>query len=364
MKRTPLFEKHVGLGAKMVDFAGWEMPLYYTSIFEEVMAVRKSVGMFDVSHMGEFLVKGPEAVSFIDFLITNDFSSLPDGKAIYSVMCNENGGIIDDLVVYKVSPDEALMVVNAANIEKDFNWIKSHSKNFDVEILNISDTTALIAFQGPEAQETLQELVEDSLEEIAYYSFRKSIVAGVEALVSRTGYTGEDGFELMVETEDAPKVWDALMNLLRKVGGRPAGLGARDVCRLEATYLLYGQDMDESTNPLEVGLSWVVKLDKDFVGKEALLKAKEKVERKLVALELSGKRIARKGYEVLKNGERVGEITSGNFSPTLGKSIALALVSKSVKVGDQLEVAFPGGKLVEALVVKKPFYRGSVRREV
>ncbi|AIY86294.1 MULTISPECIES: glycine cleavage system aminomethyltransferase GcvT [unclassified Thermotoga] len=364
MKRTPLFEKHVGFGAKMVDFAGWEMPLYYTSIFEEVMAVRKSVGMFDVSHMGEFLVKGPEAVSFIDFLITNDFSSLPDGKAIYSVMCNENGGIIDDLVVYKVSPDEALMVVNAANIEKDFNWIKSHSKNFDVEVSNISDTTALIAFQGPKAQETLQELVEDGLEEIAYYSFRKSIVAGVEALVSRTGYTGEDGFELMLEAKNAPKVWDALMNLLRKIDGRPAGLGARDVCRLEATYLLYGQDMDESTNPFEVGLSWVVKLDKNFVGKEALLKAKEKVERKLVALELSGKRIARKGYEVSKNGERVGEITSGNFSPTLGKSIALALVSKSVKVGDQLEVVFPGGKLVEASVVKKPFYRGSVRREV
>jgi len=362
MKRTPLYERHVALGAKMVDFAGWIMPLYYSSIFEEVMAVRKSVGVFDVSHMGEIVVEGQETVDFVNFLVTNDFSAIPEGKAMYTVMCNETGGIVDDLVVYRISHEKAIMVVNAANIEKDYEWIKVHAKNFNVEVRNVSDETALVAFQGPKSQETLQRVVDIDLEGIGYYSFQWGRLDGERVLVSRTGYTGEDGFELMMNAESAAKIWDTLVEIAGNVDGNPAGLGARDVCRLEASYLLYGQDMDESTNPFEVGLSWVVKMNKDFVGKEALLKLKEKVERKLVALELSGRRIARKGYTVLKEGKEVGKITSGNFSPTLGKSIALALVSRCVKTGDRLEVVFPG-KNVEAHVVKKPFYRGSVRRE-
>ncbi|PLV57514.1 glycine cleavage system aminomethyltransferase GcvT [Thermotoga sp. SG1] len=362
MNRTPLYERHIALGAKMVDFAGWTMPLYYSSIFEEVMAVRKSVGVFDVSHMGEIVVEGQETVDFVNFLVTNDFSSVPEGKAMYTVMCNEAGGIVDDLVVYKISREKAIMVVNAANIEKDYEWIKTHSKNFNVEVRNVSDETALVAFQGPKSQEALQRVVNVDLEGIGYYSFQWGRLDGESVLVSRTGYTGEDGFELMMNAESAARIWDTLVEIAGAVDGKPAGLGARDVCRLEASYLLYGQDMDESTNPFEVGLSWVVKMNKDFVGKEALLELKEKVERKLVALELSGRRIARKGYIVLKEGKEVGTITSGNFSPTLGKSIALALVSRCVKTGDRLEVAFPG-KNVEAHVVKKPFYRGSVRRE-
>ncbi|MCD6550990.1 glycine cleavage system aminomethyltransferase GcvT [Thermotoga sp.] len=362
MRKTPLYEKHVALGAKMVDFAGWIMPLYYTSIFEEVESVRKVVGMFDVSHMGEIVVEGQDTEPFVNFLVTNDFSSIPEGKAMYTVMCNEVGGILDDLVVYKISHERAIMVVNAANIEKDFEWVRSHSKRFKVEVRNVSDETALVAFQGPKSQEILQRAVDVDLERIGYYSFRWGKLDGKNVLISRTGYTGEDGFELMAKAESATKIWDVLLEIANTVDGRPAGLGARDVCRLEATYLLYGQDMDETTSPFEVGLSWVVKMSKDFIGKEALLRLKEKVGRKLVALELSERRIARKGYSVLKEGKEIGKITSGNFSPVLGKSIALALVSRSVKPGDRLEVTFPR-KNVEARVVKKPFYRGSVRRE-
>ncbi|PLV58967.1 glycine cleavage system aminomethyltransferase GcvT [Thermotoga sp. KOL6] len=363
MKKTPLYEKHVDLGAKMVDFAGWSMPLYYTSIFEEVKAVREAVGVFDVSHMGEILIEGVDTEAFVDFLVTNDFSNIPSGKAMYTVMCNERGGIIDDLVVFKIESTKAIMVVNAANIEKDFNWVKAHVDGFDVRVSNVSEETSLIAFQGPRAQEALQSVMKINLDEISYYSFQETKINDIDVLVSRTGYTGEDGFELMVNSNDAVEIWNLLVRLAGEIGGKPAGLGARDVCRLEAAYLLYGQDMDENTNPFEVGLSWVVKMNKNFIGKEALLEAKNRVTRKIAALVLSGRRIARKGYKVLKDGMNVGEVTSGNFSPTLNKSIALAFVPKTLKVGDLLEVVFPNDS-VKAEIVKKPFYKGSVRREV
>jgi len=363
MKKTPLHDEHVSLGAKMVEFAGWHMPLYYSSVFDEVTAVRKAVGLFDVSHMGEILVEGPDTERFVDFLVTGDFSSLPVGKAMYTLICNEKGGIVDDLVVYKLDREVALAVVNAANTEKDFAWFEKFSKSFRVKLRNESDHTILLAFQGPLAQEILQKTTSVNLDSIPYYGFTHGHVDGIPVLISRTGYTGEDGFELMTSNDHAVSLWRVLFSLAKENGGRPAGLGARDVCRLEASYLLYGEDMNEGTNPFEVGLSWVVKLEKgDFVGKEALLELKEKNQRRSVAIVLEGKRIARKGYKVFKDGSEVGFVTSGTYSPTLERSIALAIVSNNVRVGDTIEVAFREGT-VRGEVVRKPFYRGSVRRD-
>jgi len=361
-KKTPLYDEHVRLGAKMFEFAGWVMPLQYESITSEVKAVRECVGVFDVSHMGEILIEGPDTVEFVDKMITNDFSSLKIDHAIYTVMCNENGGIVDDLLVYKFSKERAMLVVNAANIEKDYNWILSHSKGYNVSVKNVSEDFVLVAFQGPKAQEILQKIASIRLENIEYYHFTEARIRGVKGYISRTGYTGEDGFEIFVKPEVGVTLWRTLLEFAAKYGGKPAGLGARDLCRLEASYMLYGEDMDENTTPFEVGLSWVVKFRKDFIGKKALLELKEKgVERRIVGLVLKGKSIARHGYKVFKEGEEIGKVTSGNYSPTLEKSIALAIVrSGSVEIGDKVEVEVRGRK-IEAEVVKLPFYRGTVK---
>ena len=364
LKRTPLYGEHVRLGAKMVEFAGWEMPLQYTSIIEETKAVRNSLGVFDVSHMGEIFVEGPQAVEFVDFLITNDFSSLNFGEAVYSPMCREDGGIIDDLIAYKVSKKRAYLVVNASNKDKDLEWIESRAKGFDVEIHDRTDEYALIAVQGPKAEEMLQEMASVVLSNIGFYTFTEARIRGIKAIVSRTGDTGEDGFELLVSSDASVPLWRSVLEYGEKYGVKPAGLGARDLLRLEASYLLYGNDMDESTNPLEAGLSWTVKFHKDFIGKEALLKVKEEgVKRRLVGLEVEGKSIPRHGYKIFKGDEEVGFITSGNFSPTLGKVIALGYVESDLrKPGTELEVEIRK-KRVRATVVKLPFYRGSVKRK-
>lgn len=362
-KKTPLYDEHIRLGAKMVEFAGWMMPLQYENITSEVKAVRECVGVFDVSHMGEILVEGPDTLKFIDKLITNDFSSLKCDHAIYTVMCNEKGGILDDLLVYKFSKEKALLVVNAANVEKDYNWILNHSKNYNVSVKNVSDDFVLIAFQGPKSQELLQKFASIRLEKLEYYQFAEIRIRGVKVYISRTGYTGEDGFEIFTKPEAGVTLWRTLLELAGKYGGKPAGLGARDICRLEASYMLYGEDMDENTSPLEVGLSWVVKFYKeDFIGKDALLKQREKgPERKIVGLVLKEKSVARHGYKVFKDKEEIGNITSGNYSPTLEKSIALAIVkSESVKKGDEVEVEIREKK-VKAEVVSLPFYKGSVK---
>ncbi len=362
-KRTPLYDEHIRMKAKMVDFAGWDMPIQYTSIIEETKTVRSSVGVFDVSHMGEIYVEGPQAIEFVNYVITNDFASIKFGDAIYSPMCKEDGGIIDDLIAYKIDSEKALLVVNAANKDKDYEWLREKAKNFSVSVIDRSDELALIAVQGPKAEELLQKMADIKLSEIGFYQFKNGRVRGIRAQISRTGYTGEDGFELLVDADAAVPLWRSILEYGEEFGIKPAGLGARDLLRLEASYLLYGNDMDETTNPIEAGLSWTVKFDKwDFIGKEALLKVKEeKPKRKLVGMILEGRNIARHGYKIFKDGEEVGFVTSGGYSPTLEKSIALGYVKVPYnKKGTELEIEVRK-KTVKAEVVKLPFYRGSVK---
>ena len=362
-KRTPLYDEHIRMKAKMVDFAGWDMPIQYTSIIEETKAVRNSVGVFDVSHMGEIYIEGPQAIEFVNYVITNDFASIKFGDAVYSPMCKEDGGIIDDLIAYKIDSEKALLVVNAANKDKDYEWLKEKAKGFNVSVVDRSDELALIAVQGPKAEELLQKMADIMLSEIGFYQFKNGRIRGIKAQISRTGYTGEDGFELLVEADAAVPLWRSILEYGEEFGIKPAGLGARDLLRLEASYLLYGNDMDETTNPIEAGLSWTVKFDKgDFIGKEALLKVKEeKPKRKLVGMILEGRNIARHGYKIFKDGEEIGFITSGGYSPTLEKSIALGYVKVPYnKKGTELEVEVRK-KTVKAEVVKLPFYRGSVK---
>ncbi|ABR31718.1 glycine cleavage system protein T [Thermosipho melanesiensis] len=358
MKYTPLYEEHVKLGAKMVDFAGFNMPIQYTSIKDEVLAVRKNVGMFDVSHMGEVIVEGKDSTKFVDFLITNDFKNLKPGEIVYTAMCNENGGFVDDLLAYKISEEKAMLVINASNIEKDFSWMKKISESFDVTLENKSDEYVLIAVQGPNAQKTLQKITNVDLEQIGYYTFTEGNVLDIKAIISRTGYTGEDGFEIYTTDKDGIiKIWKKLLNL----NVIPAGLGARDCLRLEASLLLYGNDMDETITPLEVGIKWAVKFEKDFMGKEALKRQLEEgTSRRLKGFKIIDKGIARHGYKVFKDGKEIGYVTSGTFSPTLNQAIGMALIEKGYKSGEIIEIEIRN-KLVKAEIVKMPFYRGSVK---
>ncbi|MDI3472915.1 MAG: aminomethyltransferase [Thermotogaceae bacterium] len=363
LKKTPLFNEHLRLKAKMVDFSGWSMPLQYSSIIEEVKAVRENIGMFDVSHMGEFLVKGPDTEKFIDKVITNSFSTLKNGEICYSPICNENGGIIDDLLVYKFSNQKAMIVVNASNISKDFNWFKKQAESFRVDLFNISEETALIAVQGPKTEEVLQEISQIVLKDIEYYCFTEGRVNGIKVLISRTGYTGEDGFELYVSPDASIPLWRKILEVGQSVGIKPCGLGARDVLRLEAAYMLYGNDIDENTTPLEASLTWTVKFEKeDFIGKNALLEQKEQgLEKVLKGFVISGKAIARHGDKILKDEKEVGYITSGTKSPTLDKSIALGYVKKDfAKINEEFIVKIRD-KDFKATIVKLPFYRGTVK---
>ncbi|HOA16442.1 MAG TPA: glycine cleavage system aminomethyltransferase GcvT [Fervidobacterium sp.] len=358
MKYTPLYEDHVKLGAKIVEFAGYYMPLQYDGIVAEVERVRKEVGMFDVSHMGEFVCEGPDAVRFANYVVTNDFGSIDFGDIIYTAMCNENGGFVDDLLVYKIAPERIMFVVNASNIDKDFNHIMKLSNGFDVKLTNVSDDTGLIAIQGPKTQEMLQPYTDLNLDEIGYYSFKEGSIFGVSGIISRTGYTGEDGFELYIPANQTTVAWRKLL----EIGIRPAGLGARDVLRLEAGLLLYGNDMDDTITPLEASIPWAVKFEKgDFYGKEALLKQKEAgLKRRLRGITLETKLVPRHEMEVFKDGQKIGYVTSGTFSPTLGRPIAFVMIDANVKIGDTVQVLIRD-KYVDAKVVKTPFYRGSVR---
>ena len=340
----------------MVDFGGWDMPQQYTSIKEEHLAVRKAAGLFDVSHMGRFRVLGAAAGDFLQNLVTNDVSALGEGQAVYSQMCNEAGGIIDDLVVYR-GGEGFLVVVNASNREKDLAWMREHAPS-GVTLDDRTVELALIAFQGPMAQELLPAT---GLDDLAYFHVRTGEVAGVNALISRTGYTGEDGFELFIKTERVGEVWDAILDRGRAHGVLPAGLGARDACRLEAALRLWGNDMDESVNPYEAGLGWTVKLDKgDFIGRDALAKVKEtEPGRRMVGLTLQPGNITRHGSAVLRDGAKIGTVTSGTHSFFLGHPIALALVEgPSLRAGDTVSVDVRGRE-TPAEVTKLPFYRGS-----
>ncbi|MFL5477557.1 MAG: glycine cleavage system aminomethyltransferase GcvT, partial [Gemmatimonadaceae bacterium] len=357
LKRTPLYDTHVALGAKIVPFAGFEMPVQYpTGITAEHKAVREKAGLFDVSHMGEFIVRGPQAVEFVNHVTTNDVAALKPGQAHYSTILRENGTIVDDCLVYRAD-DRVLMVVNGSNIDKDFAHISRFVKDFDVTLDDISDRIALLALQGPDAARILQRHTDTDLSAIKYYEFVTGTVAGVDKVyISRTGYTGEDGFELYFPAERAPEVWNALT----KSGEvTPAGLGSRDSLRLEMGMALYGNDLDDGTTPLEAALGWLVKMKKgDFIGRDALAKQKEQgLKRKLVGFTTAERSFPRHGYPVFAGGQASGEIRSGTMSPTLGIPIGTAYVPPGFAAeGSEIEIEIRG-KRIPATVVKMPFYK-------
>ena len=365
LKRTCLFDVHEKLNAKMFEFAGWEMPLEYTSAVKEHEHVRKSAGLFDVSHMGEVEVRGDEAQQFIQYLITNDVSNLKADEILYSPMCYENGTTVDDLLVYKRGQNDYLLIINAGNIDKDYEWIVENSKKFNVETKNISDKVVQLALQGPLAEEILSKLTNQDLSQIEFYKFKQNVdVCGEPCIVSRTGYTGEDGFEIYCDKNVAQKIWNAILEE-GKERVVPAGLGARDTLRSEVNLPLYGHEISEEIPPLEAGLSIFVKLDKDdFIGKDSLKALKESGNaRKLVAFELTGKGMIRGGYEVEIDGEVVGFVTTGLKSPTLDKFIGMAIIdSDKARVGQEIGIRVRK-KLVPAVIVKRPFYKKQYKKE-
>ena len=357
-RRTVLYDRHVALGGRMVDFGGWELPQQYSSIRDEHFAVRKAAGLFDISHMGRFRVSGEGALEYLQGLLTNDLAQIGPGRAQYHLMCNEQGGVLDDLVVCW-GEEDFLVVVNASNREKDLAWMLGHAPS-GVDIVDRTFELALVALQGPKAEAILPS---SGLADIPYFGFRPGEVAGTGALISRTGYTGEDGFEVFVEASQAGEVWDRLLEAGAADGLLPAGLGARDATRLEAALRLYGNDMDESVNPYEAGLGWTVKLGKgDFVGRQALAAVKESgPKRALIGLTTAPGDIGRHGAVVSSGGRRIGAITSGTHSFFLGHPIALAMVeAASFRVGEPVVVEVRGRE-ARAEVVKLPFYRGSAR---
>lgn len=359
MKKTALNHIHQQLGAKLVDFAGYEMPVSYTSVNAEHDCVRNNLGVFDVSHMGEFIVQGPEALQLIQKVCSNDASTLKDGKAQYTCMPNETGGIVDDLIVYRFSAEKYLMVVNASNIEKDWKWINQYN-SFDCELRNVSDDYALLAIQGPKAVEAMQRLTEIDLAKIPFYNFEVAEFAGrSNVIISATGYTGSGGFEIYCKNEDAESIWNNVMQAGEKFGIQPIGLAARDTLRLEMGFCLYGNDIDETTSPIEAKLGWITKFTKDFVNAEALQKQKEEgVSRKLVAFELKDKGIPRKDYEIVDaEGNTIGKVTSGTMSPSLKKAIGLGYVKTEFsKIGTDIFIQIRKKQLL-AEVVKLPFYK-------
>jgi aminomethyltransferase len=359
-QKTPLYDAHRALGAKVIDFGGWLMPVNYPAgILEEHHTTRKSVGVFDVCHMGEVHFRGPRAAEAVQRLVTNDVGGMTDGRAMYTVACNPAGGIVDDLIVYRVRGDHYLLVVNASNIEKDHTWFQENVGSW-CEIRNASDETGLIAFQGPRAQEALAGLTAAPLEALGSYRFLPEVqVAGKTVWIARTGYTGEDGFELFCAAGDAAALWGALLEAAATVGGKPVGLGARDTLRLEARLSLYGNDLDDQTTPLEAGLGWVVKPDAgDFIGRAALLRQKQEgLARKLVGFVMLERGIARHGYPILAAGQPVGLVTSGTVGPTVGKNIGLGYVPATLAEPGTKIVVDCRGKMAGAEIVKGPFYR-------
>lgn len=359
MKETALTHKHIALGAKMVPFAGYNMPVQYEGVNAEHETVRNGVGVFDVSHMGEFLLKGPNALALIQKVCSNDASVLFDGKAQYSCMPNGKGGIIDDLIIYRISEEAYFIVVNASNIEKDWNWISQHN-DLGVEMQNLSDDYSLLAIQGPKAAEAMQSLTSVDLTNMTYYTFQYGTFAGIEnVMISATGYTGSGGFEVYVKNQDAEKLWDAVFEAGATFGIKPIGLAARDTLRLEMGFCLYGNDIDDTTSPLEAGLGWITKFTKDFTDAEFLKNQKETgLSRKLVAFEMIDRGIPRHDYPIQDaNGNIIGKVTSGTMSPSMKLGIGLGYVSIENAALDQeifIEIREKG---VKAKVVKLPFYK-------
>lgn len=359
MKTTALTDLHISLGAKMVPFAGYNMPVQYTGINVEHDTVRNGVGVFDVSHMGEFILKGPKALDLVQKVSSNDASKLYDGKIQYAYLPNETGGVVDDLLVYRIDSETYMLVVNASNIEKDWNWISKYN-TFGVEMKDISDRTALFAVQGPKAAEAMQSLTDIDLSFMSYYTFQKGVFAGVDnVLISATGYTGAGGFEIYVDNQYAKQVWDAIFEAGADYNIQPIGLGARDTLRLEMGFCLYGHEITEETSPLEAGLGWVTKFTKDFVNSENLKKEKEAgVKNKLVGFEMIDRGIARQDYEIVNAaGEVIGRVTSGTQSPTLKKSIGMGYVpATEAAEGNEIYIRIRNNDL-KAKVVKPPFVK-------
>lgn len=359
-KQTPLYEEHLRLNGRMVEFGGWDMPVMYTGIIEEHLAVRTNAGIFDVSHMGEIEFTGPDALECADYLTVNNVSSLVDGQAQYSILLNERGTVVDDIIVYRFNANRFIFVVNASNIEKDFDWIVSHKKG-NVKIENRSDDFALIAFQGPKAVSILKGLTDINIADIQAFHFQQgSFNKHDTCIFARTGYTGEDGLEVFCSPKAAPAIWQALLEKGKPQGVMPAGLGARDTLRMEMKYSLYGHEITDETNPLEAGLSWVVKLDKpnDFIGKAALLKIKQEgLKRKLVGFKLIDKGIPRSGCDIVADNQKVGFVTSGTMSPSLKEPIGIGYVPVSLaQEGTKFFIDIRGGQR-QAIVVKTPFYK-------
>ncbi|UTR09446.1 glycine cleavage system aminomethyltransferase GcvT [Evansella sp. LMS18] len=359
-KKTPLYEIYQAYNGKTIDFGGWDLPVQFSGIKEEHEAVRTKAGLFDVSHMGEIEVKGKDALPYLQKMLTNNVAKLKDNACQYHAMCYEDGGTVDDLVLYKRNEEDYLLVVNASNIEKDFDWLTQHAEG-EVEINNVSDEYAQIAVQGPLAEQITQQLTETDLSEITFFKFREGVnLDGKEVLISRTGYTGEDGFEIYCRPEDAAALWKAVLSAGEEDGIVPCGLGARDTLRFEARLPLYGQELSKDITPVEAGIGFAVKPDKeeDFFGKEVLKKQKEEgASRKLVGLEMIDKGIPRTDYEVFKDGEKIGFVTTGTQSPTLKKNVGLALIDSKYKDLDtEVEVQVRKRRL-KAKVVATPFYK-------
>ena len=355
-KKTALYDVHKKLGAKIVEFGGFLMPVQYSGIIQEHKRVRTTVGMFDVSHMGEFIFRGKNALDFLNTLTINNVAKLVDFQAQYSAMCYDHGGIVDDLLVYRY-PDHFMMVVNASNTEKDWNWILEHRQE-GVEMENISDSMTLLAVQGKKSLSTLQKLTDVDLSKIKFYHFAEGALAGVPMTISRTGYTGELGFELYFDRNDSVPVWDAVMEAGREFDIEPIGLGARDTLRLEMKYCLYGNDIDETTNPLEADLGWITKLQKgEFIGRNALLKVKEEgIQRKLIGFKMETRAFPRHGYRIFKDGKEIGYVTSGTVSPMLTIGIGMGYVPiEQAAVGTTIDIEIRK-KMEPAAVCETPFY--------
>ncbi|AZR72906.1 glycine cleavage system protein T [Anoxybacter fermentans] len=364
LKRTPLFEIYKKYGGKIIEFGGWEMPVQYSNIIEEHHTVRNHAGLFDVSHMGEIKVDGPDAEDFVQYLVTNDVKKMKDNQVQYNLMCYPSGGVVDDLLIYKYSSNSYMLVVNAANIDKDYDWIMQNKGNFDVKIENMSDRIAQLAFQGPQAEEILQKLTDYDLSSIKFFYFTETKVGGKDVLISRTGYTGEDGFEIYLAPQDAVYMWDLILETGRDQGVKPVGLGARDTLRFEAGLPLYGHEISEEITPLEAGLGIFVKLNTDdFIGKDVLMKQKEEgLKRKLVGFEMIDRGIPRAQFKVAKDGEIIGFVTTGSYSPTLDKNIGLALVkSQYSELGTEFEV-LRGKRSMRAKVIPIPFYKKNYKK--
>jgi aminomethyltransferase len=362
LKTVVLNDVHQQLGAKMVPFAGYNMPVRYSSDLDEHHTVRRAVGIFDVSHMGEFRVRGPRALDLIQRVTSNDASKLTDGKAQYSCLPNEQGGIVDDLLVYKLADEDYMLVVNASNIEKDWNWISRFNEEFGAELENVSDQISLFAVQGPKAVDALQSLTDADLKSIPYYSFVQGTFAGQpNVIISATGYTGAGGFELYIPNESAHEVWNKILEAGKPYGLKPIGLGARDTLRLEMGYCLYGNDINDETSPLEGGLGWITKFTKEFVNSDAIKQQKEQgVQRKLVGFVMDGPGIPRAHYELVNEaGEKIGEVTSGTQSPSMSKGIGLGYVTTEFSAPGSKVFVQVRGKNLPATVTKLPFVKGT-----